>query len=210
VKTKEFIAIEVRLLPFFPDFVIKGPMMFFRPLADVLRGFHFEPSAFSKNDFYVSAFFIPLYVPTSHVHFTFGHRIEQEHRGWKLDQPNIEAALNSEMRKELPFLMSLERPAEVVNALLPMTAPNELGHVNPHCCEALAYALVESKRENEAVEVLDGLLKSTDREVLWQNEIAERASLIRERLAEGSESAREQLAHWKSETIRNLDLGDSM
>jgi hypothetical protein len=49
VTTKEFVAIEKRLLPDFPGFAVKGTLMFIQPLGNTLRGFHWEPSAFSKR-----------------------------------------------------------------------------------------------------------------------------------------------------------------
>jgi hypothetical protein len=107
VTTREFVAIEKRLLPNFPGFAIKGALMFIQPLGDTLRGFHWEPSGFSKKEFYVNAFFLPLYVPTKHLHFTFGHRIGSTKR-WSADRSDLETALSSEMQKEASFLMVSE------------------------------------------------------------------------------------------------------
>src|SRR5436309_2435201 len=121
--TKEFLAIEKRLLPQFPGFTTKGALMFIQPLDHTLRGFHFEPSAFSKKGFYVNMFFLPLCVPIEHVHFTFGHRVGPNKR-WSADQPDLEVTLGLEMLKEVSFLISLRTANDVARALEPLTKPN--------------------------------------------------------------------------------------
>jgi hypothetical protein len=205
VTTKELVAIEKRLLPAFPGFAVKGALMFIQPLGDTLRGFHWEPSAFSKNDFYVNAFFLPLYVPTKHLHFTFGRRVGRNKR-WIADTTELDNALSSEMLKEVPFLSSLRTATDVAKALEPLTKPNEAGYVNPHNYEALAYTLVRTGETNAAGRVIDTLLKKANLAVDWEREIASRAQLIRDKLLEVPEKAQELLAAWESETIRNLGL----
>jgi hypothetical protein len=179
--------------------------MFIQPLGDTLRGFHWEPSAFSKTDFYVNVFFLPLYLPTKHLHFTFGHRVGRNKR-WTADSAELANALSSEMLKELPFLSMLRTAKDVAKALEPLTKPNEAGYVNPHSCEALAYTLVRAGETTEAVDLIERLLKKANLAVDWEREIASRAQLIKDNLLEKPEKAKELLAEWKSETIRNLRL----
>ncbi len=202
---KEFVVIEKRLLSDFPGFTVKGALMFIQPLGDTLRGFHWEPSAFSKSDFYVNMFFLPLYVPTKHLHFTFGHRLGGDKR-WSADSPDLKNALGSEMKKELPFLNSLKAAKEVAKALETLTKPNKVGYVNPHCYEAFAYALVQAEQIAAAGDVIETLLNKVNLTVGWESEIASRAQMIRDKLLDKSEKAQELLAAWKSETIRNLRL----
>jgi hypothetical protein len=205
VTTKEFVVIEKRLLPDFPGFAVKGALMFIQPLGNTLRGFHWEPSAFSKRDFYVNMFFLPLYVPTKHLHFTFGHRVGGSKR-WSADSRGLENALSSEMQKEVPFLNSLETTKEVAKALEPLTKPNKVGYVNPHCYEAFAYALVQAGEMTAARDAINTLLNKVNLTVDWESEIASRAQLIRDKILDKPEKARELLAAWNSETIRNLKL----
>jgi hypothetical protein len=203
--TKEFLAIEKRLLPGLPGFAVKGALMFMQPLGQVLRGFHLEPSAFSKRDFYVNIFFLPLYVPIKHLHFTFGHRVGPNKR-WIADRSDLESVLGSEMQKEVPFLTSLETAKGVAKAFEPLTRPNKAGYVNPHCYEALAYALVQAGETTAAANVIDTLLKSVNLTVEWEGEIALRVRLLRDKLLKKPSLAREQLAVWQAETIHNLGL----
>ena len=204
MNTKQFLAIEKRLLPSFPSFAVKGALMFIQPLGNTLRGFYWEPSDFGKKEFFVNAFFLPLYVPTKHLHFTFGHRVGVRRR-WSIDRSDLESTLSLEMQKEVPFLTSLRTPKDVASALKPLTMPNQNGYVNPNCYEALAYALVLSGDIKAAATVLDQLLNSANPLVAWENEIASRARLVREKL-EQPENVLEQLAAWEAETVHNLGI----
>jgi hypothetical protein len=109
------------------------------------------------------------------------------------------------MQKEVPFLASLRTPTDVANALKPLTMPNQNGYVNPHCSEALAYALVLSGDIQAAATVLDRLLKSANPLIAWENEIASRARLVQEKL-EQPENVLDQLAAWETETVHNLGI----
>ena len=198
MKTKEFVNLEKRLLQDFPGFAIKGSMMFISPVGHTLRGFCFETSGFDKRAFYLWSFFMPLYVPSEHIHFTFGERIGGNKR-WNADQPELGAALRSEMLKELPFLYSLKTAKDVANALEPMTK-----RTNPHCHEAFAYTLIRSGKIGAAAEALNRLLKLIDMTVEWQQKIAERVGLIQGKLLKNPEEALKQLDIWESETASNL------
>ncbi len=200
MKTKEFVDLEKRLLPNFHGFTIKGKLLFISPVKNTLRGFYFEPSAFTGKNFYVNRFFLPLCVPAKRVHFTFGHRIGSEKR-WSKDDPTFDTDLTSEMLKEVPFLTSLKTPKDVARALEPLTK-----RPNPHCHEAFAYTLIQAGETRAAAEVLDALLKLTDTTVSWQQEIALRAQLVRNMLLKSPEEAQKQLALWESETASNLGL----
>lgn len=204
--TKDFLVIEKRLLPSFPGFVSKGRLMFIQPVEHTLRGFHFDPSAFSKRDFYVNLFFLPLYVPASHVHLTFGHRLRNRSgERWSGDQPEFEAALRSEMLREVVFLAGLKTADDVVKALQPFAKPNQAGYTNPHSYEALAYSLIRAGQAGRAATVIDNLLSSNPK-VDWEREIIARAGLIREKLSGSFEEAERQLTIWENETTHSLGL----
>jgi hypothetical protein len=207
VRIKDFVSLETRLLEKFPGFAIKGQLMFMIPLEHTLRGFHFDGSSFNKKSLYVDAFFMPLCVPTEHVHFTFGRRVRDKGGDrWNADDLNFEAALESAMQEEVPFLARLRTAKDVSSALEPLTKPNDAGYVNPHCYEALAYTLVQAGETTAAANVIDTLLKRASSTVAWESEIASRARLIRNKLLEGPEKAQQQLTVWESENIRNLEL----
>lgn len=203
--TKEFVRLEKGLLPAFPRFALKGPLMISIPMGSTLRGFHFEPSSFNKNTFYVDMFFMPLYVPAKHVHFTFGHRVRRPNSDWNSEQNDLEEVLKSEMKKEMPFLLQLEDRKELVRALRGKVTPDKKGYVNPHCYEALSYTLILLSELHEAAHLLDTLLEDVNAKVLWEEEIAVRARLIRAKLLD-PDAAKKQLFKWEAETVKSLGL----
>ncbi len=192
-------------MPDFRGFAVKGNLMFIQPLGGTLRGFHWEASAFSRKEFYVNVFFLPLYVPIKQLHFTFGHRLGQTKR-WSVDRPDLENDLRSEMKEELPFLMRLETATAVAKALESLTKPNQSGYVNPHCYEAFAYALVRAGDTTAAVRVMETLLQNIHPTVSWENEIASRARLLRDMLEVKPQEAQQQLLLWESTNIHDLGL----
>jgi hypothetical protein len=215
MKTKDFVAIEKRLLPSLSNFAVKGQLLFIVPIDHTLRGFHFDGSSFDKRSFYVSAFFMPLCVPSKHVHLTFGRRVRE--RGgdrWSADEAGIEGVLESAIQKETPFLLGLQKPKDVAGALKLLTKPNDAGYVNPHCYEALAYVLVKAGAIGAAVDTIDALLSLVDGlkranpavALTWELEVCARAQLVKTKLIVNPEEANAQLVAWEHETVNNLDL----
>ena len=180
--------------------------MFVVPLGHTLRGFHFDPSGFSAKKFYVNMFFMPLYVPARHLHFTFGHRVGHM---WDAEEEGLDANLGSAMQKDAPFLRSLRTPIDVADALKPLTTRDRTtDYINPHCYEALAYSLVRAGKTGAALKVIGKLLNSANPTVEWETEIRSRARLISELLSQNLELALKQLSAWELETIRSLGLED--
>ena len=177
------------------------------PLQHTLRGLQFEPSAFSKTDFYVNVFFLPLCVPTKNLHLTFSRRIVRR-CGWNIDQPDLPSALKAGMKRKLPLLTSLQDISAVADELRSFARPNRLGLINPHCYEALAYVLIESDKAPDARKVIDEALPRIDAAVKWQVDIASRMTLIRHKLLDSRMVALDQLSSWRTETISALGLGD--
>jgi hypothetical protein len=208
MKKKEFVQLEKRLLPDFPGFAINGSLMFIAPVEHTLRGFCFDTSGFDKKAFYLCRLFMPMYVPAKHLHLTFGDRLGSNRR-WHADQPGLETALRSAMLKELPFLESLKTAKDVAQALAPF-----LQGSNPHCHEALAYALVQAGDIPAALAALDTLLtlidsvKRANPSVTWELEIASRAQLLKAKLMVRPHEANAQLEEWEFETVQNLGLND--
>lgn len=205
MKNSEFIAIEKRLAAHLSGFSIKGTLMFLVPIESVLRGFCFETSGFAKDTFYLWVYFQPLFVPAKQINFLFGHRLKNGGR-WRNDEPDLESALLLSMKTEVPKLLELHNAETVASALEPFIKPNAVGFVNPHCREALAYALVRAGQIERASQVLSILVNSIDTTVAWQLEILSRAAGIREILSNRPQDAIEQLTAWEAETTRNLGL----
>ena len=194
MKTKDFVALEKLLLPKLPNFTIKGPLLFIVPVGHILRGFHFDGSSFDKKGFYVNAFFMPLYVPSQHLHLTFGRRLRDEGGDrWNTEQPGFEATLEVAMQKEVPFLAHLNTALNVANALSPPGS-------NPHTHEALAYSFAKAGETRAALDAIDTLLRLIESikhgtaKLTWELEIAERAQLVKAKLVANPSDAIAQLA----------------
>jgi hypothetical protein len=199
--TKEFVLLERRLQPNFPEFVIKGRLFFIPSVEHTLRAFSFEPSGFNKTVFYINAFYLPLCIPCKYLSFTFGKRLKGT--GWHADAPNLESELVKAMQSEVPFLRSLRTAKEVAEAVAQSLKQNPR---DPYRHEAVAYMLARSGEIAEAVVALDRLMSVLDLTVSWQGEMADRALALKEKLIDAPTVAQRQLDDWQTETVRNLDL----
>lgn len=60
---RQFANLANRLLPEFPNFAVKSPLMFLTPIGHTLRGFCFESHRSSADYFYVWVFLLPIFIP---------------------------------------------------------------------------------------------------------------------------------------------------
>jgi hypothetical protein len=101
---------KMYFLPNLPGYIAKGHLLYQQDLEHILRGFWFESSAFDRDSFTVEVFVQPLYIPVSHLSFTFGHRLGSLGKGydiwWKYDE-ETEALM---MQEILSFMMSAGIP----------------------------------------------------------------------------------------------------
>lgn len=178
--------------------------MFQRPLEQTLRGFSFEGSAFDKTSFYVTAFFMALCIPRKHLIFNLGERLREQGRDrWTIKEKNVQAALESAMKKQVVFFNRLRTPLDVADAASQSGNPKD-----PYSQETVAYMLALAKQRDAAIGALDRLLQMLDRDLKWQHEMATRAQLLKSELIEDPKNATNQLGIWRTESLRNLSLLD--
>jgi hypothetical protein len=203
MKTKDFAVLSKWLLPDLPGFTVKAPLMFILPLQHTLRGLCFESHSYEARQFYVWVFFFPLYVPTKHVSFNMGKRIEPAQKlPWNADAPNLIADLSTALRREaLPFLSEIESPQDVANGALSLRQLQD-----PYVRQAMAYALARAGNVSKAVPALDELARLLDARVPWQREMAERAQTLSLQLLGDASEAKRQLDAWEAESVLNLGL----
>lgn len=208
MRRREFRALIGRILPSMVGFCANGSLVLIQPIGQVLRGFWFDPSAFDKTSFYVTAFFLPTYVPHDVLALTLGRPVRDSKSSdrWSFSAGNTEEELVLSMAPHAERLRSLRTAEDVVEAFKEYTTPNEQGLVNPHCYEALAYTLIQAGRYKRALEVSEKLLERADLKIPWQRGIVDRVQLIRTKLAADPGDAIQQLSDWQKETIRNLHL----
>lgn len=200
---KDFAGLGKRLLPALPGFSVKGPMTFFCPVKDVLRGLYFEGSSFDGKSFYVWMFFLPLFAPAKHVNFNLGKRLREPSGGdrWNADTPSLIADLGAVVEREaLPLLSGIESAEDMVKAATAFQNTRD-----PYAQQAIAYAWARSGEVMRADEELSRLLRLLDLKIPWQREMAERAETLKVRLANPADAQR-QLQAWETETSQNLGL----
>jgi hypothetical protein len=202
MKTKQFVAIQTKLLPELPGFAIKGNMLLMCPVEEILRGIYFEGSDFDQSSFYVNVFALPLCVPTKHLYFNFGNRLRIAGADrWNATVPKELAELGTVIRRDaVPFLLRTESLLGFVEVAKSSSS------VNPHTPMAIAFSLARAGRTDEAAIVLDQLLPQLDLKVAWQREIADQVTALRAKLAANPSEALQQLEAWKAQSVRNLGL----
>jgi hypothetical protein len=205
MKTKEFVALEKRLLPSITGFSIKGSILFVAPIEHTLRGFSFEGSDFDKTSFYVWRFFLPMCVPNKYLSFSFGDRIRDNNtERWNAEEANLHAKLAAAIQKETAALMALKTPQDVVRVLVTLARNS----VDPYRHEALAYMLARAGETDAAVSSLDHLLTLLNSAVPWQQEMGSRAQMLKTKLFANPHEAAQQLVAWEVESIHNLGLDE--
>jgi hypothetical protein len=203
MKTAQIRSLSKYLLPRMPGYTHKGLMLYASPLDHVLRGFYFEDSGFDASAFYVWAFFLPLYVPTTHVSFSFGKRLgEGSGKRWNLSDPRLgDELLACIQRDGLPFLENVTQACDVPTAIHRLGADTD-----QYRLEAIAYSLAMADDVTAAQQALERLTKALDRGVSWQAEMMERATQLGRKLSADPQEAKYQLAEWEQATVKNLGL----
>ncbi len=209
--------IRKHLLPHLPGFRAKGWLLFTEPPRRLLRGFAFEGSGFDQSAFNVWAFVKPLYVPSTHVTFTFGGRLGTlqggQERWWRLSENNEHEVMSEVLAaigdEGLPFLKQLESPADLAHKGGAVThAPD-----NIRVMEAVAYSSILAGEYHDALETLDRLPKivaQMDPKLsAWPREIAERAGRVRDALVHDPRGALALLDEWEAQTLRHLRLAEA-
>lgn len=191
------------LLPQMPGYTHKGLMLYARPLNHVLRGFYFEDSGFDRSAFYMWAFFLPLYVPATHVSFSFGRRLgDASGKRWNLNDPRLRDELLACIQLDgLPFIESVKQPQDIAAAIHRLGA-----NFDPYKMEAIAYSLAMDGDMAAAQLALEALTTALDKSISWQVEMLERAQQLVRKLEVDPQEARNQLAKWEQVTVKNLGL----
>ncbi|WP_143450132.1 hypothetical protein [Janthinobacterium sp. BJB304] len=205
MKSKDFSALSKQMLPSMPGFVAKGPMAVRLPMELAVRGIYFEGSSFDTKSFYVWVFFLPLFVPATHVSFNLGRRLRVPNGGdrWSTDMPNMVTDLEATVERDAkPFLFSLESPKDLAKAAEQFQAPGD-----PYVQQAIAYAWARDGDVARAIIELEKLVSQLDSHVGWQRAMRERAEDLSAMLLESPKLAKAQLEAWEAETIKCLGLG---
>jgi hypothetical protein len=160
MKYKEFERLFQTLLPDLPGFRVKKYLIYRIPSPHILHGFCGEGSAYSKSDFTVWVFVLPLYVPAEVIYFNFGERIgwsepPGEFAQWyeKEDPKAVDEIRRWMKTRALPLLSRVNTPAEFPEWLIEYRKERVRAikiWEDAHDARAMAYSLVLSGRYAEA------------------------------------------------------------
>jgi len=203
LRANEFKKIAKELLSQFPQLASDRKMIFRSPIEDLLCGLSFGDSI-DANAFYVSRFFMPLYVPTES---TFGERVRVSgNQGWRCNDPHLIENLADTIRRERSFL---DRVSTLSGALDDLKSRIDRGRprVNSHVLEAYACTLIKCGDYPSALESLAELKRMLEGDTIpWVVAQFDRAHFIELKLLQSPEAALAQMEAWKDETICKLGL----
>lgn len=185
------------------NFAIRGSLVVMTPMTHTLRGLCFEGSDYDARSFYVSYFFLPLFIPRDYLVLTFGERIRCAQGGdrWNLDDVGVDSALRTAIvERAVPFLSTIRTIQDMIAQLVPYADRR-----NVHAREAIAYAFarIGDQRARAAIQDLE---RSLDCRIAWQAAMAGRAQTLLEMLRLGPAAVQEQLNQWQAHTISRLAL----
>jgi hypothetical protein len=146
---KDFLKLQRALEPELPQFISRGDIMYLPPVDSLLRGIHFDPSGFSKTAFYISAFVMPLCVPTSSIVLSYGKRLRINGTldAWDSNRPKLQQELLQAIHEEgFPFLETIQTLNDFVEYVKTVGT-------NIRDLEALGYTLARNGNTNEALKV---------------------------------------------------------
>jgi hypothetical protein len=175
------------------------------PPDHLLRGFCCDDSGFDKTKFTVWVFALPLYVPTTHIHFLFRHRLRDERSceiWWDLNDSQCAGELLTRIQtRGLPFLDRIDSPTRLVEIAGELPAAQAARK-----WEAIAYSSLLMDDYAGARDGLDRLVAVLDTTVPWQAEMMDRAMQLREKLGNNGSEAKQLLLEWEQGSLQSLGL----
>jgi len=205
MKHKEFERIAHSLkLEHSASYAIKGPIIALVPCRHVLRGVYFESASSDPDEFYVWVFSMLLCVPSGHVNFSMGERLDFGGRErWSRKNPAyLEQLANAITKEGFPFLAKRNTLAKVRHE-----AKRQRGTPpDPYYQEIVAFSLAREGSVESAIRELNVLSNLLNSDIQWEREMAERAQVLTMDLLADQELTRRRLDLWESETIRNLGI----
>jgi hypothetical protein len=198
------------LLPELPEFATnKKSEIFICPINHVLRGFTFESSAYSREDFYFWWFFMPINKPIEYITLSYGKRLEPSrgHAGWRTDLTDLPNKLLAAMDSiAVPFLRSIESIDETIEAIYARCSTKEVADIN--VLDDVACLHILAGQFDEAKVVLDKIIDheygSDCRQ--WVLDIVKRMKDLRTKLLQDPQLSINQVKEWQDYTLRALNL----
>ena len=206
MKAAEIKRLYAPLQPLLPQFKQQGPLLYLIGPDGLLKGLYIEDSGFDKNAFYLWAFFLPLYVPTQHVSFTFGKRLANGKRWNNVDGEALARELTRAVLDEaIPFLGQADTPQQFAERVERFVENAR----DPYVARAKAYSLARCGNAQGAVAELrnlNSLLRSMDGMAPWTDVMLNEATAFSARVEADFESAKRMLDFWEAESRQHLRI----
>ncbi len=199
MKNKQFQLLSKEVIPSSFGFISKGSMSFATPLNHILKGFYFEGSSFSSDVFFLWVFFLPLYVPCSHVSFNLGKRLGSQ---WDAKADNLRENLREVIKKDgLSMLEKVNSPDTLAKF-----AP-KVGHSDdPYLCESVYYSYVIDGDIKSAAKAYKKLCSTLSPSIEWQKDMLGRANTLQSAMNQDLGEAKRILIEWEKESVSALKL----
>ena len=198
------------LLPHMIGFVTnKKSELFLAPIGSIFRGFVFESTAGSREDFYFWWFFMPMAPEKDHFVFSYGERLRVPggNTGWRTDMKDLPDKLLAAMQpKALPLLRSITGIPHAIRAIRSDVGSHDITYIND--LDNLACLMILDEQYDAAREVLDQIIafERGDDQRQWVLSIVQRMKNLRSTLWEDRAAAHAQVRQWQSSTLRHLKL----
>ena len=177
----------------------------------VVNALALESSDFSPTKFNLTAFVLPLYVPTRHLYFTFGDRLGalsgRPEKWWDASEPGWEQDVVSQIEEEaLPFFDRVRDP----HALAAYIASHleKPMRSDPRIAEVRGYSLILGNQWSEGnSELVSALAMAVQLgEESWAQESAERMTTVISDSAKDRDRVIDQFRQWRNQNYQTLKL----
>ncbi len=177
----------------------------------LLRALALESSDFSPTKFSLTAFVLPLYVPTRYLYFTFGDRLGrmsgEGEKWWDALDPEWELDVVLHVRREaMPFFDRVGDPSALfayIDSELEMQAQSD-----PRIAEVSAYSLLLSKRWEEAQSEIANAKAVAAKwsHEMWAREVAERLNSVIRDISADRDQVIAKFREWRRQNYEVLKL----
>jgi hypothetical protein len=178
-------------------------MMLYRESNSLLKCIYFDGSDYEKRAFYVWMLFLPLYIPTNNIYFTFGKRVAGGTR-WMLED-NIHDLFESIRNEAIPFFEIANTPKQFAEQVVFITGNPR----DPYVIQAEAYSHLKSGNYAAAGSLLKRLIMILDciePKPDWIHEMLARNLRVLDGIDNNIEHIQQLLKNWEEISRVKLHL----
>jgi hypothetical protein len=210
VRNSDCYRLAKLLLPHLPGFATnKKSEIFMAPVDNVWRGFTFESTPNSREEFYFWWFSMPICRPIEYLTLSPGGRLEvpSERLYWRTDMADLpEKLLEALNPVALPLLQSINTIQDTIELICAQEDLLDITDINSQ--DEIACLQILDGRFNEAAVMLDKIIahENGPYKYQWILNIVERMKGLRSELHEDPQLAVDQVKAWQDYTFKALKL----